>query len=89
MDNPLFTDDTQGSLPSQPGKPTPAANKKDKANPAAELIRYKLDAIYKDEPAAKQELAEVSTFAKPLSKHQKFIKELSSSGKPLPEVQTA
>lgn len=82
MDNPLFTNDTDGSLPSQPGKPQGA-------NAAAELIRHKLDAIYKDEPAAKKELAEIQAADKPLSKHQKFMKQLGSSGKPLPEIQTA
>jgi hypothetical protein len=45
-------------------------------NPAADLIRQKLTTIFEDEPSAKQEVAEVST-ASTLSKHQRFIQELS------------
>ncbi len=61
-------------------------------NPAADLIRQKLAAIYDGEPDAKQEVQEVKQEQKsnkPLSKHQKFMLELSTSGKGLAEIQTA
>lgn len=57
------------------------------ANPAADLIRKKLDQLYNAEPKAKEEIAEV-THLKHRSKHQQFMYELSSSGKSLAEVQT-
>ena len=57
-------------------------------NPAADLIRQKLTTIFEDEPSAKQEVAEVST-ASTLSKHQRFIQELSNSVKDLATIQTA
>jgi LPXTG-site transpeptidase (sortase) family protein len=57
---------------------------------AVDLIRRKLDAIYGDEPSAEAELAKV---AKPQpemqrSKHQKYMYELSTSGKSLAQIQT-
>ena len=60
----------------------------DSENPAADLIRKKLSTIFEDEPNIKDEVAEVDVTAK-LSKHQKFVKELSSSGKDLAGIQTA
>jgi len=57
-------------------------------NPAADLIRKKLSTIFEDEPNIKDEVAEVDATTK-LSKHQKFIKELSASGKDLATTQTA
>lgn len=56
-------------------------------NPAANLIRAKIAHLYEQEPVAKQELAEVQV-ATHLSKHQKFMKDLSTSGKGLAEIQT-
>jgi sortase A len=58
------------------------------ANPAADLIRKKLSSIFEDEPNVKEEVTEVDATTK-LSKHQKFIKELSTSGKDLATIQTA
>ncbi|HSX35424.1 MAG TPA: class D sortase [Patescibacteria group bacterium] len=59
------------------------------ANPAIELIRNKLDALYAKEPNAKQERAETEHMRAPRSKHQQFMHELSASGKSLAEIQTA
>lgn len=59
-------------------------------NSAADLIRNKINALYDEEPSAKEEIAEVE--AKPdesLSKHQRHMKELSESGRSLAEIQTA
>lgn len=58
-------------------------------NPAADLIRAKLDDLYDHEPNAKEEEAEVAAATAPLSKHQRFMQELNSSGKSLVEIQTA
>ncbi|MEK7152852.1 MAG: sortase, partial [Patescibacteria group bacterium] len=59
------------------------------ASPAVELIRRKLDAIYGEEPDAKEELTEVIQPPQPhQSKHQKLMYELSNSGKSLAQMQT-
>ncbi|HZM63561.1 MAG TPA: class D sortase, partial [Candidatus Saccharimonadales bacterium] len=55
---------------------------------AVELIRKKIDALYLHEPSAKDELAQPVNTAKPLSKHQRFMRDLSTSGKSLAEIQT-
>ena len=60
-------------------------------NNAADLVRSKLDKLYASEPDAEQEISEVKAH-KPdekLSKHQMYMKELSSSGRNLAEIQTA
>jgi LPXTG-site transpeptidase (sortase) family protein len=57
-------------------------------NPAVELIRSKVTRAYSHEPDATQELAEVQAEAT-LSKHQRYMQELSASGKSLAEIQTA
>jgi LPXTG-site transpeptidase (sortase) family protein len=62
-----------------------------KFNPAVELVRRKLDQLYADEPNAKDELhlrQHPPKQARPRSKHQQFMLELSTSGKPLAEIQT-
>lgn len=59
-------------------------------NSAADLIRSKLNSIYGEEPDVKEEIAEIEL--KPeaaLSKHQRYMKELSESGRSLEEIQTA
>lgn len=58
------------------------------ANPAVELIRHKIDALYGSEPDARTELKEAET-APRRSKHQEFMHHLSTSGKSLAEIQTA
>lgn len=56
-------------------------------NPAANLIRNKIANLYEQEPTAKQELAEAQATTH-LSKHQKYMQSLSTSGKGLAEIQT-
>lgn len=57
---------------------------------AADLIRSKLNKLYGEEPSAQEEINEVSALPdKSLSKHQHYMKELSSSGRSLAEIQTA
>jgi LPXTG-site transpeptidase (sortase) family protein len=71
--NPLFPDDE---------------NKDDKPiEPAVELIRAKVSRAYRAEPDAVQELAEAEAARVP-SKHQRFMHELSASGKSLADIQT-
>jgi LPXTG-site transpeptidase (sortase) family protein len=59
----------------------------DEKNPAVELIRAKVERAYGSEPDAVQELAEVQQ-GRVLSKHQRYMQELSASGKSLAEIQT-
>lgn len=66
-------------------------------DPAVELIRAKVSRAFGDdgnngsdpanEPAATDEIAEVTTIRTP-SKHQRYMQELSGSGKSLAEIQT-
>ena len=56
---------------------------------AVNVIRSKLDALYKNEPDAKAEAEEVASLGKlHLSKHQRYMKELTDSGKNTAEIQT-
>lgn len=67
-----------GSAPSQPDD-----------NLAADLVRKKVEAAYASEPDASEEaldVAEIGVNSK-LSKHQKFIYELTNSGKSLADIQ--
>lgn len=57
-------------------------------NPAVELIRRKVDALYAGEPDIKEELEEAAQPAPQLSKHQQFMHSLSTSGKSLAQIQT-
>jgi sortase A len=57
------------------------------ANAAADLIRKKISSLYKDEPKAKEEIAEVE-LVKHRSKHQQYMYDLSHSGKSLADIQT-
>jgi LPXTG-site transpeptidase (sortase) family protein len=91
-----------GLFPDQPDQPDPAnagyvlprnehhiepVGSSD-ANPAVELIRRKIDTLYGIEPTAREELRETKD-TPPRSKHQKFMHELSTSGRSLSEIQTA
>lgn len=58
------------------------------ANPAAELIRAKLNKLYSDEPDATEEAAEAVAVGKLRSKHQQFMYELTTSGQSLADIQT-
>jgi LPXTG-site transpeptidase (sortase) family protein len=74
--NPLFPQDAE------------AKDTSTKADPAVELIRAKVSRAYSEEPDATKELAEVET-VRIASKHQRYMQELSASGKSLAEIQTA
>src|SRR5579862_2965061 len=69
----------------------PGGDKKGDANPAADLVRKKVEAAYAHEPSEHQEAKEVAAMGPSArrSKHQQFIYELTNSGRPLHEVQTA
>ncbi|MCA9331589.1 sortase [Candidatus Saccharibacteria bacterium] len=58
-------------------------------NAAVEMIRNKINALYQDEPNAKEEIAEVKATANHRSKHQQFMYELSQSGKSLADIQAS
>jgi sortase A len=63
----------------------------DDKNPAADLIRRKVEAAYSHEPDVRQESEEVEELSPRAgrSKHQEFIYNLTNSGRPLHEIQTA
>jgi LPXTG-site transpeptidase (sortase) family protein len=62
----------------------------DDANPAADLIRKKVEAAYGQEPDAKEEFKEAEDIPQAeRSRHQKFIIDLTNSGRPLHEINTA
>jgi LPXTG-site transpeptidase (sortase) family protein len=98
--NPLFPDDPQQPvhtanqdgyvLPRQERHldPLPPTNHSQGAQAATELIRRKIDTLYRDEPAAGDELQDART-APVRSKHQQYMYELSTSGKSLADIQTA
>lgn len=71
-----------GSVPPQP------YDGNSQTNPAADIIRQKLAAIYAEEPDATDEIQEVEE-VQPRSKHQQFMHELATSGKSMAEIQTA
>jgi LPXTG-site transpeptidase (sortase) family protein len=92
--HPLFPDDPQATQhPAQGGdymldRQKHKQIKPERSNPAADLIRAKLNALYENEPDAKTEITEVSHIQKPQrSKYQQFMYELSTSGKPLARIQ--
>ncbi|MGH7157620.1 MAG: sortase [Candidatus Saccharimonadales bacterium] len=93
--NPLFPDggDDQEKnsyiLPNKQRRIEPlSARGGGRASAAAELIRKKIDTLYDHEPDIKEELAHPPKAAKPLSKHQQFMHDLSTSGKSLAQIQT-
>ncbi len=54
---------------------------------AVNIIRDKINNLYKDEPDAREEVVEAQE-AGPHSKHQKFMNDLVNSGKSLADIQT-
>jgi len=76
-----------------PDEDVPASEPKtqDDPNPAADLIRKKVEAAYQHEPDAEVESEDIKDAGKANhhSKHQDFIYNLTSSGRPLHEIQTA
>jgi len=77
------------STPDQSNQPTTNPGKPTGSNEAVELIRHKLQTIYGQEPAVKEELAQFKAGGPHRSKHQQFMYELSNSGKSLADIQTA
>lgn len=61
------------------------------SNPAADIIRQRVEAAYQDEPSAAAEAKDLTELAGEIehSRHQQFIYELTNSGKPLHEIQVA
>lgn len=57
-------------------------------NPAVELIRRKVEALYNAEPDINDELQEAVQPEPQPSKHQQFMRQLSTSGKSLAQIQT-
>ena len=90
-----------GHTPHMPGVDTPTKDKQahhshaeidhtvEGANPAVDLIRRKLEAMYAFEPEAKQE-QQIVAAEQPIarSKHEQFMHQLSTSGKSLAQIQT-
>ena len=91
--NPLFPNNQDKSpgyiLPRSDDKPKAGGAAQDNSDLAANVIRKKLANIYSDEPDANQELQESESASLPPSKHQRFMHELSTSGKSMAEIQTA
>lgn len=81
------------NLPTDPQKSGSSNDDKtrpEEENPAADLIRQKVDAAYTQEPNASEEVADLNSVApEDMSRHQKFIYELTNSGKSLAEIQMA
>ncbi|HLB66261.1 MAG TPA: sortase [Candidatus Saccharimonadales bacterium] len=79
------------AIPSyEPPEPASINNDINDKNQAAELIRQKIEQIYKDEPPAKAESTEAEeTPTAARSKHQMFMHKLTTGGKSLAEIQTA
>ena len=68
------------------------AQEEEERNAAVNVLRGKLDALYANEPSAKEEIKEIKHLVAEhdhLSKHQRFMKNLTDSGKNPVEVQTA
>lgn len=89
--NPLFAEEPEEEQKAKQGYVLSRQNgKKVKPiNPAVELIRGKIDNLYEDEPEAKAELKQAKGLPTHASKHQKYMHELSTSGRPLAEIQQA
>lgn len=62
---------------------------KQNAAQATDLIRQKLDSIYKNEPSAAAEMKDIANQAKPVSEHQAYMQKLGDSGMSIAEIQTA
>lgn len=73
-----------------PVDPVPDDKKPDDSNPAADLIRKKVEAAYEKEPDTEEESQEVKdTPPAKRSKHQQFIYDLTNSGRPLHDINQA
>ena len=95
-DDPKQSDQFNASLPlpAQHAKPQPPPDEESDAeqyNPAADLVRKKVAAAFGHEPSATQEGQDLHKIdsGSHMTKHQRFIFDLTSSGKPLREIQFA
>lgn len=73
-------------------EPLPGQTGGQEPNPAVEMIRSKIDALYGDEPEKNTDTPPSNQPAAPQatkSKHQQYMDELSNSGKSLAEIQAA
>jgi len=88
--NPLFTDE-----PDKPGDDNSyLLSRSEKKlepheNPAVEMIRRKIEAVYANEPDAKQEMTVVEHAYPPRSKHQAVMHKLTTSERSMADIQTA
>lgn len=95
MDEDKKTDQFDVALPLPGGdQALPSASpapKPDAINPAADLIRQKIEAAYANEPslAAEAGAVELISPTTKLSKHQQFVNTLVNSGKSLADIQIA
>lgn len=81
--DPLFhsNEPSGGQQPSQTGK------QKAGQESAVDLIRHKINTIYASQETMSSELAESGKVVKPESKHQRYMRKLSTSGKSLAQIQ--
>src|SRR5690606_14034302 len=88
--NSLFTDEPaqDGSTPSHSGSQH-LKGQTHADNAAVQMIRNKIDALYRNEPDAKQEVVIAEQVRDHRSKHQQFMHRLTTSGKSMAEIQAA
>ena len=95
MDEDKKNDQFDVALPLPGGDQAPPSAqltpKPDDINPAADLIRQKIETAYANEPSLAIEASEVELLSPTtrLSKHQQFVNTLVNSGKSLADVQTS
>jgi sortase A len=65
------------------------SSQSDNNDAALDLLRSKINTIYRDEPGAKEEIQEAEAAGTRRSKHQQYMYELSTSGRSLADIQTA
>ncbi len=88
-DNKKHSEQFDASLVLPQGKPTDDSTDGSQ-QAAADLIRKRVEAAYGKEPNAREEFEEVEDIPRyKRSKHQQFIYQLTNSGRPLHEVQSA
>jgi sortase A len=68
---------------------SPAQPKPDDHDLAADVIRSKISSLYAEEPSVKEEVVIAETVTDHRSKHQRYMHDLTLSGKSLADIQTA
>lgn len=75
--------------PDDPNLPSKSSDESLENSSAADLIRRKIEHLYESEPSAKEEANELNHLkASSLSKHQRYMQQLMTSGKSLAQIQT-